>query len=245
MTASYIDSPPHRGVPEWNTLRSVLCARVSVKDRHSKIWAGALLWSWALCCGAVEPSPGAKDAQSNSVTPPKSAQCLAEGGGFVRARLSGVIKADIIWSNEGTACTGATRPSGGVRMRFSHPFTAPGQSGDGQLVLLFGIPGLREGTPAKNLPVNLTIIREGAGKFYGTRGDDKCLIETLTQTAIAGIPLRNRSYRVTAHGFCSQPARAITGEGAVLVSRFDFTGRIDYSEEDRGPETPVVAQQAK
>jgi hypothetical protein len=140
------------------------------------------------------------------------------------------------------ACTGATRPNGGVRMRFSHAFASESNA-QAQLVLLFGIPGLREGLAGKNLPVNLTIIREGTGKFYGTRGDDKCMIEQLDQTAIAGIPQRNRSYRVTARGFCSQPARAITGEGAVLVSRFDFTGRIDFSEEDSGPETPVAARQ--
>jgi hypothetical protein len=154
------------------------------------------------------------------------------------------VKADLNWSNEGLECSGATRPNGGVRVRFSHDFGKLPSGDAARLVLLFGIPGLREGRPGDNLPVNVTIIREGAGEFFGTRGDDKCLIEKFAQTAVAGAPLRNRSYRVTASGFCTQPARAITGSGAVLISRFDFVGRIDYSEEDREPDTPALAKKA-
>jgi hypothetical protein len=162
----------------------------------------------------------------------------------MRARLSGAIKADLDWKSDGLDCTGATRPSGGVRMRFSHAFgSAEGK--DIRLVLVFGIPGLKEGRPAANLPVNLTVIREGAGEFFGTRGEDKCLIEKLSQTAIAGVPLRNRSYSVTASGFCTEPARAVSGPGAVLLTRFDFRGRIDYSEEDREPDSPALANTAK
>jgi hypothetical protein len=122
-----------------------------------------------------------------------------------------------------------------VRLRFSHLLGKGGQ----RLVLLFGIPGLKEGIDSRELPVNLTLIREGAGEFYGTRGDDKCMIDRLRQEAVAGIPLRNRRYRVIASGFCTQPARAIAGEGSVFVTRFDFAGRIDYSEEDRAEDRVV------
>jgi hypothetical protein len=65
------------------------------------------------------------------------------------------------------------------------------------------------------------------------------MIDRLHQEALAGIPLRNRRYRVIASGFCTQPARAIAGEGSILVTRFDFAGRIDYSEEDRADERVV------
>jgi hypothetical protein len=122
-----------------------------------------------------------------------------------------------------------------VRLRFSHDIGKDGH----RLVLLFGIPGLKEGVDSRTMPVNLTLIREGAGEFYGTRGDDKCTIDLLHQEALAGIPLRNRRYRVIASGFCTQPARAIAGEGSILVTRFDFAGRVDYSEEDRTDERVV------
>ncbi|HYM35074.1 MAG TPA: hypothetical protein VET48_06720, partial [Steroidobacteraceae bacterium] len=90
-------------------------------------------------------------------------RCLADGQGFFRARISGSISSELDWSNEGLECTGAARPSGGVRVRFSHTFGDK----DMQLVFLFGIPGLREGEPARNLPVNLTVIVQGAGQFFG------------------------------------------------------------------------------
>jgi hypothetical protein len=60
------------------------------------------------------------------------------------------------------------------------------------LVLVFGIAKLREGRFAKAVPVNVTIIREGAGEFYGTQGDDKC-ISTKCAEPIVGIPHRSRS----------------------------------------------------
>ena len=163
-------------------------------------------------------------------------RCLDAGKGFFRARISGSINAELNWSNDGTECTGGTRPTGGVRVRFSHAFGNAGQ----QLVFVFGIPSLREAQPGRNMPVNLTVIRQGAGQFFGTAGDDKCTIDELHQEAIVGAPHRNRSYRVIARGFCMQPAPAVRGAGSVLVSRFDFSGRVDFNEEDTEPDEPTT-----
>jgi hypothetical protein len=158
----------------------------------------------------------------------------------LKARLTGSINAELNWTNQDTECSGATRPKGGVRMRFSH---ALGKN-DQRLVLVFGIPGLREGINARNLPVNVTLIREGAGQFFGTQGDDKCLIDRLQQEALEGIPKRNRRYRIIVSGFCTQPARAIAGDGSILITRFDFAGRVDYSEEDSTPDDRMIAGSA-
>ena len=137
------------------------------------------------------------------------------------------MSTELNWGNDGTECTGAVRPTdGGIRMRFSRP------DGQGKLVLVFGIAHLREGKPARNIPVNVTLIREGAGEFFSTQGDDKCTLDLVTQDVIVGIPRRSRSYRVTARGFCTGPARAVRGEGAVLLSRFDYSGRVDFETEE-------------
>jgi hypothetical protein len=208
----------------------------------SKIWAATLSSIVAVFSCTAFAADRSPNEQSHETPPANSAPqkvpqpCLTEGGGSLQARLTGSIKTDLNWKNQDTECNGATRPSGGVRMRFSHAFGKDGQ----RLVLVFGIPGLREGVDARELPVNLTIIREGAGEFYGTRGDDKCIIDKLQQEALAGIPLRNRRYRVFASGFCTQPARAVAGEGSVLITRFDFVGRVDYSEEDTASDPRVV-----
>jgi hypothetical protein len=168
--------------------------------------------------------------------PAADAKCLPEGNGFLRARLSGALSTELNWGNDGTECTGAVRPTdGGIRMRFSRP------DGAGKLVLVFGIAQLREGRDARNVPVNVTLIREGAGQFFSTQGDDKCTLDVVTQTAIVGIPRRSRSYRVTARGFCTEPARAVRGKGAVLLSRFDYSGRVDFESQETQPDDILTA----
>jgi hypothetical protein len=171
---------------------------------------------------AQQPPPAA-----NPAPPPAAAKCLPAGNGYLRARLSGALSTELNWGNDGTECTGAVRPTdGGIRMRFSRA------EGPGRLVLVFGIAKLPEGKPARNLPVNVTLIREGAGEFFSTQGDDKCTLDAVTQDVIVGIPRRARSYQVTARGFCTEPARAVRGKGAVLLSRFDYSGRVDFESQD-------------
>jgi hypothetical protein len=169
----------------------------------------------------------AQPPAAKAAPPPEAAKCLPAGNGYLRARLSGAVSTELDWGNDGTECTGAVRPTdGGIRMRFSRP------DGQGKLVLVFGIAQLREGKSARNVPVNVTLIREGAGQFFSTQGDDKCTLDVVTQDAIVGIPHRSRSYRVTARGFCTEPARAVRGKGAVLLSRFDYSGRVDFESQD-------------
>jgi len=177
----------------------------------------------------------------NANKPPAPITCLPDGRGSLKARLSGAVQAELVWGNEGTECTGAVRPDGGIRMRFSHEDGAAG----GRLVLLFGVAGLREGQSAKALPVNVTVIREGLGEFYSTRGDNKCTLDEVRQEALVGIPHRSRSYRVIARGFCTHPARAVRGDGVILLSRFDYIGRIDFDSEDKDESLeggPMTAQ---
>jgi hypothetical protein len=172
----------------------------------------------------------------NVASPPAPAACLPDGHGYLRARLSGAVQAELVWGNEGTECTGAVRPTdGGIRLRFSRP------EGDGseRLVLLFGVAGLHEGQSARGLPVNVTVIREGKGEFYSTQGDNKCTLDEVTQEPFVGVPHRSRSYRITARGFCTHPARAVRGEGVVLLSRFDYAGRVDFDSADEGDENKL------
>ena len=170
----------------------------------------------------------------NATKQPAPASCLPDGHGYLKARLSGALQAELVWGNEDTECTGAVRPDGGLRIRFSRYDRAD----DSHLVLLFGVAGLREGQSAKELPVNVTVIREGKGEFYSTQGDNKCTLDEVKQEPLVGAPYRTRSYRIIARGFCTQPARAVRGEGAVLLSRFDYAGRIDFESEPSDEQTP-------
>jgi hypothetical protein len=177
----------------------------------------------------------AQPPQPSAAAPAQPAKCLPAGNGYLRARLSGAMSTELNWGNDGTECTGAVRPTdGGIRMRFSR------LDGPGKLVLVFGITKLAEGKSARNVPVNVTLIREGAGEFFSTQGDDKCTLDQVTQDVIVGIPHRSRTYRVTARGFCTEPARAVRGKGSVLLSRFDYSGRVDFGSEDTQTDDDVL-----
>lgn len=211
-----------------------------VVDRRQ--WWSALLCALVglLACKvhAHPPAPASTDAASTN----EAVSCLPDGSGYLRARLKGAIDTELDWSNAQVGCTGAVRPTdGGIRVRFTGDIrNARGPSQ--RLVLVFGIAGLREGASARALPVNVTVIREGTGEFYGTRGDDKCTLDEVTQAPLVGVPHRSRLYRIVVRGFCTEPARAVKGPGSLLISRFDFAGRIDFSaEEDADQDSPAMA----
>jgi len=184
-----------------------------------------------------EPPAAPPNPQTVPQTAPQTTECLPDKSAYLKARVKGAIIEDLDWGSSDIQCTGAVRPTdGGVRMRFTHA----GASGE-RLVLVFGIAGLREGQPARALPVNITVIREGSGDFYGTQGDDKCTLDEVKQVPLVGIPHRSRSYKVVARGFCTEPARAIRGAGAILITRFDYAGRVDYEEDATdSPPQPAI-----
>ena len=178
----------------------------------------------------------AKDTHALSAATNVQVQCLPEGGAYLRARLNGAIDTELSWTDRNLTCKGSVRPNGeGIRLRFA---AADSQS---HLVLLFGITGLKEGESGKAVPVNLTIMREGSGEFYGTQGDNKCTIDDIRQEPLQGIPLRQRAYRIVARGFCTQPARSLNGDGSILVTRFDFAGRADFVSDEESNTSPTAA----
>ncbi|MSQ91922.1 MAG: DUF192 domain-containing protein [Gammaproteobacteria bacterium] len=120
------------------------------------------------------------------------------------------------------------RPDGrGLRLRFSGPLP-----GAGELAIVFAAPDLGIGVSAHGVPVNITLLDETGERIYGTQGDSRCQFDKVEQHALTDPLLPPRSYRVSARGFCIVPARALDGDGAVLLTRFDFTGRVSYSEGD-------------
>jgi len=176
---------------------------------------------------AVSSKPTKQDGSSFSTKNKVQVQCLSTQDGYLRARLTGSIQAELDWRNSQLSCAGSVRPGGGLRLRFSQ---LP-QTNKHPLALLFGISGIVEGANGKVLSANVTIMREGKAEFYSTQAD-KCTIDDLKQTLLPGSPTRKRSYRVEARGFCNQPSRALSGDGFVLVTRFDFAGRIDVDAPD-------------
>jgi hypothetical protein len=191
--------------------------RSRLRRRAALIAAGGLMVVGSLV--AVAAAPGAIPA------PATTASCLSSGDGYLRAHLAGAIEANIDWPNSGTTCEGEPKDKpAGVRLSFQRA-----AGGTPNLLLVFGLTGVRAGKPAHAVGVNLTVIVQGKSRIYGTLGDTRCTVDSLTQRPLA----LARSYRLEARGFCTQPAHAIRGDGDVLVSTFEFAGLVNYQSDEK------------
>ncbi len=176
----------------------------------------------ALCSAALAGAVCAADTPAAAAPGGAAgpAKCLESGDGYLRAQVAGAIDAKIDWPNSGTRCEGEPKSKPpGVRLSFQR---TPAATVD--LLFIFGLTGVREGRPAREIGANLTLIVQGTDQFFGTLGDSRCTVDSLTQRRLP----KARSYRLEARGFCTQPAHAVRGEGAVLVSTFEFAGLVNY-----------------
>ena len=179
--------------------------------------------------GAAVAAATALCASVAAATPPApaviQAGCLTSGDGYLRAHLAGAINANIDWPNSGTHCEGESRDKPpGVRLSFQRA-----AGGKPDLLLVFGLTGVRAGKPAHAVGANLTVIVQGKSRIFGTLGDTRCTVDSLTQRRLT----EAGAYRVEARGFCTQPAHAVRGDGDVLVSTFEFAGLVNYQSQEK------------
>lgn len=198
-----------------------------MRRRITLLAAGLLLLAGG--CGAAGPEPAA-------TTPaPAATDCLPGSAGFLRARLRGAVNADLDWKDIQLRCEGGARPDGGgIRVSFAGPLPDDAGAGAGRtLRFVFGIDSPVNQTQGTALATNVTAIVEGHVEghegghgepaLYATRGDDKCTTDTLSRHSIAARP---RDWSVEARGFCTGPATTLDGADRVLVTTFDFAGRV-------------------
>ena len=155
--------------------------------------------------------------------------CLVTGNGYLRARIRGAFNLDIDWHNNELECQGGPRPGGkGIRVSFAGPKHSDGR----RLRMVFGVGQAKEGREGRELPTNLTVILEGETRLFATRGDDHCTVDKLEQERLGALGGPTRSYRIIARGFCISPASTLSGDGRILVTRFDFAGNATFEDEE-------------
>ncbi len=164
-----------------------------------------MIIAFAMATALVQGSPAAA---------PKRGGCLATGNGYLRAKIRGALNLDLDWHNAEIECDGGVRPDG-RRLR-----------------MVFGVGTAIEGSAGHAMPTNLTVIFEGEQRLYATRGEDKCTVDELQQQRFGALDGKIRTYRVTARGFCISPATTLDDAGRILVTSFDFAGRVTYGNED-------------
>lgn len=193
----------------------------------------ALALAMTACSASGVPDAGAGAEGAARHAGPAATGCLASGDGYLRARVRGALDLDIDWRNAQIECTGGPRPDGsGLRVVFAGPLQSDGR----RLRFVFGIGQAAEGVAAQGLPTNLTVIFEGERRLFATQGDDKCTVDALTQQRTGPLGGKSRSWRIEARGFCTEPASTLQGTERLLVTRFDFAGKIDI--EGESPSTP-------
>jgi len=191
--------------------------------RSAPLWALigiALAFDSARAAAPPAAADSSAPPAAGAPTAAAAANCLPSGDGYLRAHVAGAIEAIIDWPNSGTRCEGEPKSNPpGVRLSFQR---AAGAAQD--LLFVFGLTGVTEGKPGRAIGTNLTVIVQGTDRIFGTLGDKRCTVDSLSQRPLptAG------TYRLEARGFCTQPAHAVRGAGAVLVSTFEFAGLVNY-----------------
>ena len=175
-------------------------------------------------CGARTPPASAAASGPGAA----AGGCTAPPDAFLTARLRGAIDADLAWKAAELQCEGGARPDGsGIRVSLTGPLNARGQ----RVRLVFGMAAVPGTASNRTVPTNVTLILEGANRVYATLGDGKCSADALQQQP-ATAPGAAGEYWVSARGFCMEPAATLDGSERVLLSRFDFKGRIHVDDAD-------------
>jgi hypothetical protein len=177
-------------------------------------------------CASDSGESGNKDPGAAAATP---GGCIAGGGGALQAQLRGALTADLDWSNEHMLCEGGARPDGkGLRVTLAGPLpvaSAGEKSPARQLRFIFGIDYQDQAAGrAQALPTNVTVILEGEGRMFATRGSDRCAVESLERRPLEAEG--GRYERVHVRGYCTEPAAELAGDARLLVPTFEFTGRV-------------------
>lgn len=189
----------------------------------------------AAFCVALLSFTHASMAEGPTKPAANRAGCLAAGGGYLRARVRGALDLDLDWKNADMQCEGGPRPPGkdnkrnGMRVSIGGPL----RDGTHRIRLVFGIAGVGEGDGGSALRTNVTVLFEGENRVFATQGDDKCTVDSLAQQRVESLGPGTAVYRVVARGFCIGPATSLSREERVVITSFDFAGRVEFSDDDR------------
>jgi hypothetical protein len=176
----------------------------------------------AAACLLLGTNACAPDPPQASGSAPLAAGCLPGGDGSFEADVRGALTADLRWNNTDMQCDGSPHPDGrSIRVTIAGPL--PGTSSRVRFIFGIDLHDTASGV-AQAFPTNLTVLVEGGQQLYATRGHDKCAVETLQRTPLAGN--NDRLDRVKVRGYCIDPASDIAGTARLLVPTFSFTALL-------------------
>jgi len=168
------------------------------------------------CAPATSTAPAAASAAENKVL-----NCGNDG--YLRTQLYGTLSATLEWDKNDLECMGMPRPEGrGARLRFAG--TGPGEGQ--RLAIIIAIPELTRDALGSEYRSNVTLIEEGAGRFFSTPNLDNCLTDISSLTALDDVGNR---FSIGGTLYCVTPIPEINGDSSVTFSDMHFMGLIDWN----------------
>ena len=183
--------------------------------------AGLVLWLGALLLRAPAPQPsgGQTGTAVGDLQP-----CVLDRAGYIHGRLYGAIKMNVDWTGAAFTCGGMSRPDErGVRLVFASP--PQGQSK--RRIFVIGIDRAVDELTRGESAVNLTIIDEKSGRFFGTRGMERCWTQV---SDVKQLPNASGTYRVDGDIYCAGSIPSLSDKASLTLSDFHYSGRLTVDE---------------
>lgn len=202
-------------------------------EARPPIWAGILIdlsavtmvlavCTWAAISAYQQPpsAAGAAFEAPRSLIP-----CMLNSAGYLSGRLYGTLDQNIEWHGAEMTCDGMVRPNNkGIRLMFA----LPEESADRRLVFVIGIDGEIERLVQREERANVTIIDEGAGRFFSTGGRDRCW--TTVQSIEELEDINAGTYQVNGELYCAGALPSLNGKGSVTLGDFSYSGRLSLDD---------------
>jgi hypothetical protein len=181
------------------------------------------------CQKSEEPAP--ESAEGTLPTANSAASFLPDGadsasgcdnGGALYTELYGALAGQIEWYLDEMQCEGMPRPNGnGARLRFS------GKAGINSTPIAFiiGIPDLKRGSDAAELPSNVTVIEESTSRFFSTPNLDSCWTDVEVQWPVED---SDTLFRIDGVLYCISPLPEVNGDASVSIPELRFSGLLDW-----------------
>ena len=191
-------------------LRGRLPTRSLLKDSLALSFVAIVL------AGCAEDPPPPAPAEPA----PEAVASTCGEAGYLRARLSGALSAELDWPDTALRCESMRRPDDrGVRMRFA------GNVGNERLTIIIAIPELGAGDTGAEFDSVVTITVDGSGRFFSTPNLGACWTDIEENSAIGRDDVR---HIVAGSLTCVGPLGEFNGDAYVDVRDLTFSGIADW-----------------
>ena len=158
---------------------------------------------------------------STAVLPEATPAALCGGDGYLSTELFGALASKIEWHSNELECEGMPRPDDdGARLRF-----AGNVQGEQKITFIIALPGLRRGETGKEYQSKVTLIEEGAGRFFSTGERDICWTDIVDMQQHAG---SKSQFSISGTLYCVAPLIEINGDTDITISDLNFRGMLDW-----------------